>query len=241
LPRDNDVFFDHGSVARMKLPRFRISPPQQIPVDTRRVNLTDLGHSPETLTSRIDWPDAYRPLDPAFATPPVDEDAIVDETFAFVGAVAPFVDEFTADALNGWLDEHLPGWSSRTDYETNRRLDVQRTLIAEITQNYAVVAARLNDQRARVAELEAVVKGADRVLAGHAETMTDPADSQPFAGRSGVTPFTLPDPAAFGHPDLLAPQVPQEASSPIATQGISIVPSTAGDARPGIDTEGEVA
>jgi hypothetical protein len=225
----------------MKWFRLKAPLPRQVPVDTRRVNLTELGQSPETLTSRIAWPDTYRSLDPAFATCPVDEDAVAEETLALIGAVAPYVDEFTADVLNGWLDVHLPGWSSRTDYETNRRLDVQRTLIAEITQNYAVVAARINHQRVTVAELEAVVRAADRVLAGHAETMADPADTEPLVGPPAVTPLTLPDRAGFGHPDLLASTVAPEASTPSVSQGFSIVPSTTRDAHPGIDIEGEVA
>src|SRR6185369_2413406 len=116
----------------------RKRPVEPVPVDTRRVNLTELGQSRDTLSSRIDWPDLLRPLDIVFATTPVDADPVVEETAGLIDSAAPLVDEFTADALNGWLDEHLPGWRGHTDYEAQRRMDVQRTLIAEITQNYAV-------------------------------------------------------------------------------------------------------
>ncbi|WP_431235947.1 hypothetical protein ACQ856_28755 (plasmid) [Mycolicibacterium psychrotolerans] len=226
----------------MKWFRFRSPLSGDIPVDTRRVNLTELGHSSETLTSRIDWPDTYRSLDPTFATGHLDEDAVIGHVLAMVDAVAPYADEFTADALNGWLNAHLPGWSTRTDYETNRRLDVQRTLIAEITQNYAVVTARISHQRALVAELEAVIRAADQVLAGHADTLFDPAGAERSAEPPSVSPLPLPDLSSFGHPNLIAPPGGPAVADPTAPQGISIVPTKGvPDVHHVSDTEGEVA
>lgn len=210
-------------------------------MDTRRVNLTELGESQETLSSRIEWPDQYRPLDPVFAVLPVDEDPVVEQTLALVDATAAYVDEFTADALHGWLDEHLPGWASRTDFEMLRRMDVQRTLIAEITQNYALVAARITHQREEIAELAAVVRDADRVLAGQAHHIPDPAD-QPASSPTAVIPLALPDFGGFGHPDLSVP-----AGSYVAPH---LVPAASSGDRPathrarphaGPEAEGEVA
>lgn len=224
----------------MKLFR-RKAPQHHIPVDTRRVNLTELGQSHHTLSSRIDWPDTYRPLDPIFAVTPVDDDPVIPETFRLADSAAPYVDEFTADALNGWLDEHLPGWSSRTDYEMRRRLDVQRTLIAEITQNYALLAARIGHQRAVVQQLDAVVDAADRVLAGLADSLGDPAD-QTAASPTAAAPLALPALAAFGHPDLAGPGWDPAHDFARQPQSFSIVhQNPGGDGEDGADTEGEVA
>lgn len=210
-----------------------------MPADTRRVNLAELGQSEQTLSSRIDWPDQYRPLDPVFAVPAVDDDPVVAETMALVETLAPLVDEYSADALNAWLDEHLPGWAARTDFETLRRLDVQRTLIAELTQNYAVIAARLTAQRALVAELESVVASADRVLAGPTDVLADPA--QP-AGAVPVAaaPLKLPDRLAFGHPALANPGAEQRPPGPDAA-GVAHLHAQPVKSAARVDTEGEVA
>ncbi|SEH53405.1 hypothetical protein SAMN04489835_1097 [Mycolicibacterium rutilum] len=184
----------------------RRTPEPQVPLDTRKVNLSDVGQSHDTLSMRIERPDQYRPLDPVMAVDAADEATTATETLNLVEAAAPVVDEFIADVLNGWLDEHLPGWHARTDAETLRRLDLQRVLIAEITQNYALVNVRLVHQRRRVAALQDVVDRADAVLSGTGAP--PPVDAGPGA---------LPDPAAFGHPDL---------SAPVRTPGLMVVPST---------------
>lgn len=215
----------------------RKTPADPVTVDTRRVNLTDLGQSRDTLSSRIDWPDLLRPLDPVFATASVDEDPVVPETLALIDSSAALVDEFTADALNGWLDEHLPGWRARTDHEMHRRMDVQRTLIAEITQNYAFVAARIGHQREMVADLVAVVKAADRVLAGLADSLGDPP-ARPFAEPTKVAPLALPDLRGFGHPDLSGPAAAPATAGP---QHFSIVHDDPTAGPEGEDTRGEVA
>jgi len=241
LPRANGARCTPANLVGMKLIR-RKSPLEPVSVDTRWVNLTELGQSRDTLSSRIDWPDLLRPLDPVFATQPVNEDPVVAEASALIDSAAPLVDEFTADALNGWLDEHLPGWRSCTDFETKRRMDVQRTLIAEITQNFALVAARIGHQRELVAELDAVVKAADRVLAGLADSPTDPA-GRPAAEPTVVAPLPLPDRAGFGHPDLSDPDAPTATRPTTAgPQHFSIVPENTDTEVPGgHDTEGEVA
>lgn len=215
---------------------------EPVSVDTRRVNLTELGQSRDTLSSRIDWPDLLRPLDAVFATKPVDEDPVVAETSGLINAAAALVDEFTADALNGWLEEHLPGWRSHTGYEAQRRMDVQRTLIAEITQNYAVVAARIHHQRGVVAQLDAVVHAADGVLAGLADSPADPAASRQPAAQPAVDPLVLPDRTAFGHPDLSDPTLTRGAATPVRAQHFSVVSENTPTDRPdGAETEGEVA
>lgn len=217
----------------------RKRPARPVPMDTRRVNLTELGQSSDTLSSRIDWPDLLRPLDVLFATAPVDADPVVDETAGLIDSAAPLVDEFTADSLNGWLDEHLPGWRAHTDYEAKRRMDVQRTLIAEITQNYAVVAARIGYQRNVVAQLDAVVESADRILAGLVDTPADPADAQ-TAPQSAVAPMTLPNHNAFGHPDLSAPTL-HDGATTARGQQFSVVGDPTTDLTPDTEPEGEVA
>ncbi|EHB48688.1 hypothetical protein MycrhDRAFT_5529 [Mycolicibacterium rhodesiae JS60] len=220
----------------------RKTPAEPVSFDTRRVNLTQLGQSRDTLSSRIDWPDLLRPLDAVFATKPVDEDPVVAETSGLIESAAPLVDEFTADALNGWLEEHLPGWHAHTDYEAQRRMDVQRTLIAEITQNYAMVAARIHHQRDAVAQLDAVVHAADHVLAGLADSPADPAASRPPVAQAAVRPLALPDRTAFGHPDLSDPTLPARAATSGRGQHFSVVgENAASDVPNDAETEGEVA
>ncbi len=181
---------------------------------TRRVDLDQAADLTNPLSSHLTQPDRYSAVEPAFATSSAADTPIGASVDAQIAAVAPFVDEYTADALSAWLDQHLPGWAAHTDQETLERLATQRRIIAQNLHAVVTATTQLAITRTAILKAEYMVTDSDAILLGHIDHYPHREFPTPVSVQQGVTPMPLP--TQFAHPQFDSPSA--KPAKPAATE-----------------------
>lgn len=198
-------------------------------VVSRRIDLDEATDLSNPLSSRLTAPDRYSAIGPSLALPPAESTPIGEAVRAQTEAVAPHVDEYTADVLCAWLDEHLPGWAAHTDQETLERLATQRKIVAQNLHAVATATAQLHFTRIEVAKLQRSVAASDAILLGHRDHYPAPHEDQADLADPAQPLIAMVLPQGFDHPDLTpqGPTVPGTTSGATTERTGVTEPSTA--------------